>query len=59
MAWTHELPDERDLVGDGEPVVHLNAVEADGSGADDLSSTFADYSGFAEVGLLGAMEGRD
>jgi hypothetical protein len=39
MAWKHERPDERDLVGDGEPVVHLNAVEADGSGADDLRSS--------------------
>jgi len=24
-----------------------------------VSSTFADYLGFAEVGILGAMEGRD
>ena len=32
MAWVHELPAEKDFEGDGEPVVHSIAFEADGSG---------------------------
>lgn len=32
MAWVHELPEEQDFGGDGEPVVHSIAFESDGSG---------------------------